>query len=265
MSEFDVFARFYDADYGDFQDDSLLYRGFAERTGGPLLELACGTGRLLVPLAQAGYEITGVDVSPALLSLARRKIEAAGLQQRVTLVEADMSDFRLDRRFRLAFVAINSFMHLLTTEDQLRALRCWREHLTPEGFLILDLFHPHPQELLEADGRLVVNRQWKDPQTGAMVIKQCSRTLNLARQTLEVTFVYDEIFPDGRSRRTVAPFRMRYLHRFEMELLLRLAGYELEQLYGSYELDPFRSDSERMIFVARKGEVGAPSLLEHKA
>jgi len=67
-----------------------------------------------------------------------------------------------------------------------------------------------------------------------------------------VTFIYDEIFPDGRNQRTVAPFRMRYLHRFEGELLLRLAGYELEQLYGSYDLDPFESDSERMIFVARK-------------
>lgn len=253
MSEFDVFARFYDADYGDFQDDLLLYRGFAQRTGGPLLELACGTGRLLVPLAQAGYEITGVDISPALLAVARRKIEAAGLQQRVTLVKADMRDVRLDRRFRLALVAVNSFMHLLTTEDQLRALRCWREYLTPEGLLILDLFHPHPQDLLEADGRLVMDWQRKDPQTGATVIKQSSRTLDLARQRLEVTFIYDEIFTDGRLRRTIAPFRMRYLHRFEVELLLRLAGYELEQLYGSYELDPFRPDSERMIFVARRG------------
>jgi len=182
MGDFDVFARFYDADYGDFQDDLLLYRGFAERTGGPLLELACGTGRLLVPLAQAGCEITGVDISPALLAVARRKIEAAGLQQRVTLVEADMRDFRLSRHFRLAFVAINSFMHLLTTEDQLQALRCWREHLAPDGLLILDLFHPHPQSLLEADGRLVVDRQRKDPQTGAMVMRQAIRTLNLAEQ-----------------------------------------------------------------------------------
>lgn len=254
MTDFDVFARFYDADYGDFQDDLLLYRGFAARSGGPLLELGCGTGRLLLPLAQAGYEITGVDISPALLAVARRKIEAAGLQQRVSLVQADMRDVHLRRRFRLAFVAINSFMHLLTTEDQLQALRCWREHLTADGLLILDLFQPHPQGLLEADGRLALDRQWEDPETGATVLRQTSRTLNLAEQTLDVTFIYDETTPDGRVRRTLAPFQMRYLHRFEAELLLRLAGYDIEQVYGTYELDPLESDSERMILVARKRE-----------
>lgn len=253
MTDFDVFARFYDADYGDFQDDLLMYRSFAERTGGPLLELACGTGRLLLPLARAGYEITGVDISPALLAVARRKIEATGLQDRVTLVQADMRDLRLPRRFRLAFVAVNSFMHLLTTGDQLRALRCWREHLTADGLLILDLFQPSPQGLLEADGHLTLDRQWQDPETGATVLRQTSRTLNLAEQTLEVTFIYEETLSDGRVRRTLAPFRMRYLHRFEAELLLRVAGYELEQVYGTYELDPLESDSERMILVARKG------------
>jgi len=258
MTNFDVFAHFYDADYGDFQDDLLLYHGFAGRTGGPLLELACGSGRLLLPLAQAGYEITGVDVSSALLAVARYKIAAAGLQQRITLVQADMRDVRLPRRFRLAFVAINSFMHLLTTEDQLQALHCWRELLTADGLLILDLFQPSPQGLLEADGHLTLDRQWQDSQTGATVLRQTSRTLNLAEQTLDVTFIYDEILSDGGVRRSLAPFQMRYLHRFEAELLLRLAGYELEHVYGTYELDPLESDSERMILVARKGTETAP-------
>ncbi len=251
MSEFDRFARFYDLDYEPFQEDVALYLGFAERTDGPLLELGCGTGRLLLPLARAGYHVTGVDLSPAMLEVARGKVEAAGLEDRITLVQADMREVKLPQQYGLALIAINSFMHLTTLEDQLQALRAWRRLLLPGGLLVIDVYNPNPQGLLEADGRIELHGRWFDPDTGAVVLKQTSRTLDDARQTQHVLFIYDEVFPDGQVRRTLAPFHARYLHRFEAELLLDKAGYTLEQVYGSYDLDPFDSGSERMIFVAR--------------
>lgn len=254
MPDFDRFARFYDLDYEPFQDDVALYLGFAERTGGPLLELGCGTGRLLLPLAGAGYHVTGVDLSPAMLAVARNKVEAAGLEDSITLVQADMREVKLPQQYRLAFIAINSFMHLASLEDQIQALRAWRKLLLPGGLLIIDVYNPHPQTLLEADGRIELHGRWFDPATGATVFKQTTRTLDEARQLQHVLFIYDEVFPDGQVRRTLAPFPSRYLYRFEGELLLDKAGFTPEQVYGSYDLDPYDSASERMIFVARRAE-----------
>lgn len=252
MADFDRFARFYDLDYESFQEDVAMYLGFAEHTGGPLLELGCGTGRLLAPLAEAGYDVTGVDLSAEMLAIARSKLEMEGLSGRARLVQADMREVRLEQRYRLAFIAINSFMHLTTAEDQLAALRAWHAALLPGGLLLIDLYNPNPQRLLEADGRVELQRCWFDPQTGATVMKYFSRTLDDARQIQDVLFIYDEVFPDGTLRRTLAPFQARYLYRFEGELLLDKAGFTPEQVYGSYDLDPFSSESERMIFVARR-------------
>lgn len=254
MAEFDRFARFYDLDYEPFQDDVALYLGFAERTGGPLLELGCGTGRLLLPLARAGFSITGVDMSPRMLEVAQAKVDAAGLDDQITLVQADMREVNLPQQYRLAFIAINSFMHLVTLEDQLAALRTWRKLLLPGGLLLIDVDNPDPRHLLEADGRLDLQGRWFDPDTGATVLKHMSRTLDAARQLQHVLFIYDEVFPDGQVRRTLAPFQARYLYRYEGELLLNKAGFTPEQVYGSYDLDSYGSDSERMIFVARRAE-----------
>lgn len=256
MADFDRFARFYDLDYEPFQDDVALYLGFAERTGGPLLELGCGTGRLLLPLARAGFGVTGVDMSPKMLDIARQKAAAAGLEGQVTLLQADMRQVDLPQRFRMAFIALNSLMHLTTLEDQLAALRAWRRLLLPGGLLIIDVDNPSPQHLLEADGRIDLQGRWFDPQSGATVMKHISRTVDTARQLQHVLFIYDEVFPDGAVRRTLAPFQARYLYRFEGELLLDKAGYTPEQVYGSYDLDPYDSGSERMVFVARKRERG---------
>lgn len=254
MTEFDRLARFYDAEYDGFHADLAMYLGFAERVGSPILDLGCGTGRVLIRLAQAGFQVTGLDVSGAMLELARRKVAAQGLEQYVHLVQADMRDFALDQQFHMALCAINSFMHLETQIDQLVALRCWRRHLRPGGLLILDLFPPNPELLADEHGCLIVQRTWTEPDTGITVIKQYTRHVDLAEQVVHVQFLFDEVLPDGTWRRTLVPFAMRYLGRFEAELLLEKAGYAVEAIYGSWELDPFESDSDRMILVARRRE-----------
>jgi SAM-dependent methyltransferase len=254
MADFDRFARFYDLDYDVFQDDVPFYLGLAELTGGPVLELGCGTGRLLAPLARAGFEVTGVDASSGMLQVAGGKVAGLGkpAAQRITLVQADMRTVALPQQFRLAFIAFNSFLHLTNMQDQLRALRAWHQALVPGGLLAIDVDNPHPQPLAEIDGRLEVQNRWLDPATGATVLKQVTRTLDAGRQLQHVVFIYDEVFPSGEVKRTLAPFDARYLHRFEGELLLDKAGFALEQVYGSYDLDPYTGESDRMIFLARR-------------
>ena len=252
MDNFDLYARFYDLDFGDRDDDLLLIQEFAARCGPPILELACGTGRALLPLARAGYQVTGVDLSAAMLEIARHKVAAAGLADRVTLVQQDMRQLALEGRFSLAFITFNSFAHLLTTDDQLAALTRIRAHLHPGGLLLLDLFNPDLVLLLEARGQVVLDRVMTDPDTGHRLIRFHTQTVDLGRQILHVTFIVDEVDGQGGVRRTLFPFSMRYLFRGELELLLRHAGFELEALYGSYDLEEFSGESERMIAVARQ-------------
>ena len=245
-------ARFFDADYAGYLDDLPLIEAYAQRAGSPLLELGCGTGRLLIPLAEAGYRVTGVDLSPAMLRIAQAKAEAAGVAESVTLIEGDYADAPLDGAYRLAFVVMNTFLHLNTQERQLTALRHWREHLAPGGLLVIDVFHPDVGQLAGLDGRLEWDKTWTDRETGTTVMKWLTRTVDLAEQTMHVTLVYDEVAEDGSVRRTLVPFETRYLWRFEAELLLEKGGFTLEALHGDWEANPFESASDRMILVARR-------------
>lgn len=251
MSEFDPFVRFYDLFYGSRDDDLQMYRDFALAADGPVLELGCGTGRVLIPLARDGHQVTGLDVSAAMLAAVRAKVDAAHLGDQVTLVQGDMRDFDLAARFALAFIPINTFMHCYDTHQQLACLRSIHRHLQSGGGLIVDVYHPDLQALLESDGRLVSEGAVFDPETGHTIQRFYTRRLDLATQTQHITFIMDEMDLAGTVRRHVFPLRMRFVYRYEMELLLHIAGYSLEAIHGSYELEPFDSSSERMIFVAR--------------
>lgn len=252
MDDYDIYARFYDLDYGDMEADLLMIEQFAARCGSPVLELACGTGRVLLPLARQGYQVTGVDVSPAMLAVARSKVAAEDLADRVTLVEGDMKALDLAGRFNLVFVAVNSFMHLLTTDDQLAALTRIRQHLNPGGLLVLDLFNPDLGRLLDFRGQLGLEKVMTDPETGHRLMRFHTQTVDLGQQTIRVTFIVDAVDGEGGVRRTLFPFSIRYLFRYELELLLRHAGFQVEAIYGSYDLDEFSGDSEKMIAVAQK-------------
>lgn len=251
MSQFDAFARFYDADYGAFVDDLAFYGELARRTGGPILELMCGSGRVLRPLAQAGYQVVGVDVSPALLELARQALADAGLLRRATLVEADVRAELSTGPFALALCAVNSFTHLETAEDQLAALQRVHAVLAPGGLLVLDLANPDPRELLRHDDELVLDKTFQLVD-GTSVQKFVAQSVDMAEQQNHVTFLYDEIGSDGLVRRATLPFTTRWLYRFELEHLLARAGFVLEAVYGSYDLDDYDADSPLLLVVAQR-------------
>ncbi len=248
--DFDVFARFYDADFGDYDEDIPLYINFAHRTGSPILEVGCGTGRVLIPLAEAGYTVTGVDISAAMLERARAKVEAAGLTDRVTLVQGDARDLDLGRTFALIIYAANSFMHHASQDEQLRVLERLRDHLKPGGLLILDLFNPDIHMLARQEGRVELVKTWQE-EDGTTVQKFQSVTAFPSEQILQVTYIYDLLTRQGRVERIVAPFHLRYLWPGEARLLVERAGLTLEALYGSYELDPVSDAQPRIIVVAR--------------
>jgi SAM-dependent methyltransferase len=251
MSQFDAFARYYDADFGAVEEDLLLYQELARRCGGPILEPMCGSGRLLVPLARAGYRLAGVDIASKLLARARTKLAAAGLLGQVELIEADIRQTAPAGPFALAIVALNSFMHLSSAVDQLAALGQIRAALQPDGLLVLDLFNPDLRALAGYNGEVVFDKSFC-LDDGTCVQKFVSQHANTAAQIIYVHFIYDELDAEGRIRRTILPFTMRWLYRYEIEHLLARAGFALEAIYGSYDLDEYRAESEQMLAVARK-------------
>lgn len=171
---------------------------------------------------------------------------------RVRLVEADMREFHLEERFRLAILALDTFMHLVKTEDQLRALACIASHLVEEGILLLDLSDPLWAGLDRGDGELVLDWMKRDAATGRRVAKLVSRKVEPSTQTQHLVLFYDATDERGSLQRSVVSLRMHYFHRPEVEQLLERSGFRVEQVYGSYELEDYAAESPRMIFVARR-------------
>jgi ubiquinone/menaquinone biosynthesis C-methylase UbiE len=249
MNYYDPFARYYDADFGDHTDDLLFYREMARRTGDPILELMCGTGRVLLPMAEEGLTLTGVDNSPAMLACARAKLEAAEVNHQVTLVPGDVRTVELPtHHFTMAFVAINSFMHLERIKDQFATLSTAHQALAPDGLLILDLFNPDPLRLANEDNRLILERSYE--LDGRQVHKFVATESDLATQMSRVSYLYDETAGDGQMTRRTMQFTMRWFYRYELEHLLARAGFMLRAVYGSYDLDDYTSESPRLIAVA---------------
>ncbi len=251
MDNYALFARYFDLFSAQAADDLPMYAGLAQQNGGPALELGCGSGRVMLALAREGLDVTGIDNSPAMLAIARRRFEQEGLSARAALVQANLGDFDLERRFRLAICAQNTFCHMLSSADQLGLLRAARRHLEPEGLLVLDVFNPDPAAMVNNDRRLVLMGVATDPATGRTFTQTLSRDIDAGEQIEHVAMFVDELDNTRLLERHVFEFDLRYVYRFELELLLDKAGLALEALYGSYDLEPYAGESERLLAVAR--------------
>jgi SAM-dependent methyltransferase len=244
---FSVIADYYDLDLGDYQEDVPLYDNLARRTEMPVLELGAGTGRVAIPLTKSGLSVVGIDSSEAMLTVARRKA-GRRLRGSLQLALAEMTEFSFDVRFGLIFCALGGFLHLDSQEKQMQTLERARRHLAPGGLLALDL--PNPEAVEWEPGCQGLFLEWtRERQDGTMISKFASTEADRARQVQRVTHVYEEWHSAG-SRRRLATFELRYVQRFEMELLLKEAGLKTEGVYGAYDLEPYDSESPRMVFLA---------------
>ncbi|HMO57814.1 MAG TPA: class I SAM-dependent methyltransferase [Roseiflexaceae bacterium] len=251
MSDYEGIARYYDLDHDSFGDDIPFFRELARRADGPVLEAMCGTGRVLIPLARDGHRVTGIDSSAAMLAIARERVATADVADLVDLIEADLRTFSSRRRFSMAFVALNSFMHLTSTTDQLAGLQALHRVLRPGATLVIDLTVPDLRSAAERDGVLVLDRTFSLAE-GVVVQKYVVQRLDPAAQISRVTFIYDEISRSGGIQRSTTEFQLRWIYRFELEHLLVRAGFHLQAAYGSYELDPYSSAGEHMLVLATR-------------
>ena len=236
--------------------DVPFWLALAQETGGPLLELACGTARVTIPLARAGHEITGLDMSANMLAVARRKLaqEPADVRARIQLGEGDMRDFSLDERFRLIIIPFSAFQVLLDREDQRRCLECCARHLEPDGRLGIDVFHPKLSRLAADAGVEEAPEEFPGPE-GITVRLSAHTDYDIANQRLRSGCRYERTAPGGETAISEHLLELHYFFRFEMEWMLEACGFEVEALYGNFDRSEFASDSPEMIFVARKTDV----------
>jgi len=245
---FDRFARLYDWEHDGYRADLDVHVGFARRFGGPVLELACGTGRLVEPVARAGFAITGVDSSPQMLERAKQRLDRHGLT--AALIEQRIETLSLVTRFRTIIVALDSFGLMLTREHQLMALQAAKRHATHDGRLILDVANGNLRGSGEPAEELVHDLTLPDPDSGRPITKVVLRRPRPAEQVDELMFFYDEQDERGYVRRSMIELKLRWFTRFELELLLQSAGWQVEEVYGDYDLGPFGSNSDRLLIVA---------------
>jgi SAM-dependent methyltransferase len=246
-------AEIYDAIYAD-RDDHAFWTALAPDEGA-ILELACGSGRVLLPLAREGHEIVGVDLSAQMLARCRTALagEPDEVRRRVRLVQADMTSFELGRRFALVTSPFRGFQHLTTVTQQLACLGRCHAHLTPDGLLVLDLFNPDPSLLYEHPGtsgeEIAETVAWSDGRTirwwGRVTGYHRARQFNQCEMTYEITE------PGRATRRVTERFPMRYLFRHEVEHLLARSGFRIVRLYGDYDRSPYGDDSPELIVVAQ--------------
>jgi SAM-dependent methyltransferase len=235
----------YDIVYSWYDIDLEFYLAAARAARGPVLEAACGTGRVLLPIRAAGVDIDGFDLEPAMIAHLEAKAQAAGIPVNVQV--ADLRDFSLPRRYTLVTIPFRAFMHLLTTDDQLRALCRIRDHLEPGGALVMNQFYPSVAIMAEREGRWIREREFTFPATGAMV-------------TLWDWTHYDRVPQIAHCERKVVRsdtpdvvhygFTLRWTYRFEMELLFRAAGFGRWQVHGGFDGRPFERDTDEMVWTA---------------
>ncbi len=238
------------------RQDVDFYVELCRQASGGVLELGCGTGRVLIPAAEAGCTITGLDQSESMLQRCRAKVGELPpeIRKRVTLVHGDMTGFDLGRMFDLVIVPFRPVQHLITVEEQLRFLQCARKHLVRDGRLAFDVFHPDPRYLTGPVDSEEVEDTPETQLADGRTLRRTARFLarRRAEQCSDIEIAYYLRDPNGETRRLVQRSPLRYFFRFELEHLLARVGFEITALYGDFDKSPLTDESPEMIVTARK-------------
>lgn len=250
-------ARFYDlvpayVERGDVD----FYVEEAVRSGGPVLELGCGTGRILLPTARAGVAVTGLDAAETMLDQLRVKLEREpdDVRDRVTLVSGDVRAFELPERFALATLPFRVLQHIIEVDDQMAALRAVHRHLRPDGRLAFDVFCVNPG--------MTRGEPWAEerpdfgpvPLPGGGTLRRAHRITGFhpGRQVNDTELIYHIRHADGREERLVHTFPFRYYYPFELRHLLARCGFEIDAVYGDFARTPFSDAAREQVVIARK-------------
>ncbi len=244
MQAYDIIARFYDVEHDDFTEDVDFYRQLVR--DGPVLEVGAGTGRLLQALGDSGLEIWGVEPSSAMASKVAGKL--ADLPN-VHLVGGGLKDLTSHPKFDYAILSLNTLWHFTTMEEQLDVVSDIQGRLNPRGQLVVD--STNPLSMADRGGKGELRLRFCKETPEGQVAGYSATWDDPAHQLLDITLQY-ETTTGGRLEKFFADLELHYAYLPELELMLRLAGFQVSNVYGSYELDPYEAESPQLLVVASR-------------
>jgi SAM-dependent methyltransferase len=226
-----------------------FYVSLAKSATGPVLDIACGTGRILLPALSAGVDIEGLDLYEPMLNTLRAK--AAALDLSPQLYQSDMRSFSLPRHFALAIIPFNAFIHNMTQDAQLDCLRSCRQCLLPGGVLVFDTFFPSLEIVGAPQNTRVLEGEFSHPETGLPIRLYDTRTFDRVAQEQHSLNEIELLDADGNVQATHrSEIRSRYIYKNEMELLLRIAGFARWEIYGDFDGRPLSRENDAMVVKA---------------
>ena len=253
-----ILARHYDAAYANkqFLADVPFYVELAKQFGGPVLEIACGTGRVLLNVAREGIEIDGVDNSSAMLGVLKTCLEreSRDVRDRVTLHEGDMRRFRSTKKYPLAIIPFRPMQHMFTVQDQVDALTTAAATLQENGKLAFDVFYPRFDLISGGIGQEVLDLEWTEDSAQRKIVRRYFRkdSFDKIQQTFSGTLVFRTYDGDKLLLEESGPLKMCYYTYPHLRALFLLAGLEPLEEYGSFAKTPLDNNSDQMIFVLSK-------------
>ena len=250
MAKYRAIPEFYDAEYEhqDFLDRDVPFFLKHLKRRQSVLELAVGTGRAAIPIAQAGHSVVGIDHHPGMLRLAKQKRDSVGLKaEELELLEADILTMNLRRKFDWVCLLFNTFLLFTTLQEQDRALQNIRRHLKASGRLWLDIFNPDPALLAEKESKNHDPKTFYVPQFDRTVFRSVDIRRNPAAQVQRITFNYIWFDQQGQQKHQRREFDLTFIFPRELQILLERNGLKIEHLYGNHDGSKLTSDSPRMI------------------
>ncbi len=245
MKDIYEFATLYDQQYLYYRDDLSFYVGLANDYGSSVLELGAGTARVSIALAKAKHKVTGIELSESMVALGQERVSSEGLNEFITLQQGDMRSLELNQSFPVVIAPFNTLMHAYTLSDQDTTLATVKRHLALGGVFAFDLYNPNFRDLN------VLRRESEWEHIGIHSELFIYQSLDPDNQILESRYYLDTIQADGSLGRQTAVLKQRYYTRFEVERMLRQAGFEHIQTYGGFDKQRYTSSASHMVVIAK--------------
>ena len=234
----------YDRLFAEANEELSFWLAQARKYNGPILELATGTGRIAIPLAKEGFQVTGIDNSAAMLEEARRKAANEGVQ--AEWVQADMRDFELDKSFSLVILPANALCHLLDLKDFEQCLAKVRSHLGDNGKFIIDVFVPMLELLIDKPEERFPFSEYDDPNGNGRIVVTHSYTYEAATQIKRIKTFHSV---PGQAQEIEGELNMRMYFPQELDALLKYNGFRIEEKYGNYAQEAFDGKAQKQLIV----------------
>ena len=251
-------AKHYDAAYSVKEDlvDRDFYLDLANEYGGPVLEFGCGTGRITLPLAQQGVDVTGMDASHSMLEVLRAKLtkESESVRRRTRVIEGDFRTYYLGDQFSLVVIPFRPMQHMYTTKDQLAALQNARRHLADDGILAFDVFNPSFAKILTGTGEEYLDLEWPAQDgTDRMVRRYFVKDeIDLINLNFSGRFIFRLCEDDKVLSEEAQPLKMSFYTYPHLKLLFHAAGLESVEEFGSFDRRPIGPEAPEMIFLLQR-------------